>query len=55
MLIKPDILERIASGIVTLGSGASLLPLTITTPPLRLISATAYGTAFVELRYEVGR
>jgi hypothetical protein len=30
-----------------------LLPRVITTPPLRLISATTYGEAFAELRYEV--
>lgn len=38
---------------VTLGSGAPLLPRAITTPPLKFISAQTYGTAFVELRYEV--
>jgi dihydrofolate reductase len=38
---------------VTLGSGSPLLPRVITTPPLRLISATTYGEAFAELRYEV--
>jgi dihydrofolate reductase len=38
---------------VTLGSGAPLLPRTITAPPLKLISATTYGDTFVELRYEV--
>lgn len=38
---------------VTLASGAPLLPRVITTPPLRLRSATAYGEAFAELRYEV--
>lgn len=40
---------------VTLGSGAPLLPRTITTPPLRLRSATPYGDTFVQLRYEVRR
>ena len=38
---------------VTLGSGAPLLPRTITTPPLKLLSAATYGTAFAELRYEI--
>lgn len=38
---------------VTLGSGSPLLPRVITTPPLRLKSATTYGEAFAELRYEV--
>jgi dihydrofolate reductase len=37
---------------VTLGGGSPLLPRAITTPPLRLVSATTYGAAFVELRYE---
>jgi len=37
---------------VTLGSGSPLLPRVITTPPLRLKSATTYGE-FAELRYEV--
>jgi hypothetical protein len=30
-----------------------LLPRAITNPPLKLLSATTYGTAFVELRYEI--
>jgi dihydrofolate reductase len=38
---------------VTLGSGAPLLPRAITIPPLRLKSATTYGEAFVEIRYDV--
>lgn len=38
---------------VTLGSGAPLLPRAITNPPLKLLSASTYGTAFAELRYEV--
>jgi dihydrofolate reductase len=46
-----EIIVSIAS--VTLGSGAPLLPRTITTPPLRLLSAKVYGDAFAELRYEV--
>lgn len=40
---------------VTLGGGAPLLPRAITTPPLRLVSATVHGAAFAELRYEVRR
>ena len=46
-----EVIVSIAS--VTLGSGAPLLPRTITTPPLRLLSAKVYGDAFAELRYEV--
>ncbi|MBW4639581.1 MAG: dihydrofolate reductase family protein [Gloeocapsa sp. UFS-A4-WI-NPMV-4B04] len=46
-----EIIVQIAS--VTLGSGAPLLPRSITNPPLKLISAKTYGTAFAELRYEV--
>jgi dihydrofolate reductase len=48
-----EIIVTIAS--VTLGSGAPLLPRRITTPPLQLMSATTYGTAFAELRYAVQR
>lgn len=48
-----EIIVQIAS--VTLGSGAPLLPRRIVTPPLKLLSATVSGTAFVELRYEVSR
>lgn len=46
-----EIIVTVAS--VTLGGGAPLLPRAITNPPLRLLSATTYGTAFAELRYEV--
>jgi dihydrofolate reductase len=46
-----EIIVGVAS--VTLGSGAPLLPRKITSPPLKLISATTYGDAFAELRYEV--
>lgn len=42
-------------GSVTLGSGKPLLPRSITSPPLRLVSARAVGTGFVELHYEVPR
>jgi dihydrofolate reductase len=38
---------------VVLGTGAPLLPRSIWKPPLRLISTTTYGQAFVEVRYEV--
>jgi dihydrofolate reductase len=38
---------------VILGSGSPLLPRAITAPPLRLTSATRYGEAFAELRYEL--
>jgi dihydrofolate reductase len=38
---------------VTLGGGAPLLPRRIATPPLRLLSATPWGDAFVQLHYEV--
>lgn len=38
---------------VTLGGGAPLLPRLIASPPLRLISAQAYGTDFAQLTYEV--
>jgi len=40
---------------VTLGGGSPLLPRTIATPPLKLISASTFGTAFAELRYELPR
>jgi dihydrofolate reductase len=40
-------------GSVTLGAGKPLLPRTITTPPLRLVSVKAVGTGFAELHYEV--
>ena len=40
---------------VTLGSGKPLLPRSITSPPLRLVSVRQIGTGFAELRYEVPR
>src|SRR5690606_5157657 len=40
---------------VILGSGAPLLPRSITQPPLRLVSATPQGGIFVRLQYEVTR
>jgi len=46
-----ELIITIAS--VTLGAGAPLLPRSITSPPLRLLSAKALGTDFVELRYTV--
>jgi dihydrofolate reductase len=42
-------------GSVTLGAGKPLLPRAITSPPLRLLSASAVGTGFAELHYEVPR
>ena len=48
-----EVIVQVAS--VTLGGGAPLLPRTITTPPLRLVSAIACGSGFAELRYEVPR
>ena len=48
-----ELIVQVAS--VTLGGGAPLLPRAITTPPLRLVSVTAYRDAFAELRYEVPR
>jgi len=42
-------------GSVTLGAGKPLLPRSITSPPLRLVSARAVGTGFAELHYEVPR
>jgi dihydrofolate reductase len=48
-----EIIVSIAS--VTLGSGAPLLPRVITNPPLKLLSATTYGSSFAELRYEICR
>ncbi len=38
---------------VTLGAGKPLLPRAIHTPPLRLLSAQAFGSAFAEVRYAV--
>lgn len=38
---------------ITLGSGAPLLPRTITTPPLKLLSSKVHGGAFVELHSAV--
>jgi dihydrofolate reductase len=40
-------------GSVTLGAGKPLLPRSITSPPLRLMSVRAVGTGFAELVYEV--
>jgi dihydrofolate reductase len=42
-------------GSVTLGAGKPLLPRTIVSPPLRLISVKSVGTGFAELHYEVPR
>jgi len=48
-----ELIVTIAS--VTLGAGMPLLPRSIVTPPLRLVSTRAYGTAFAQLRYEIQR
>lgn len=40
---------------VTLGHGLPLLPRVISSPALKLISATTYAGAFVEIRYKVPR
>ncbi len=46
-----ELIVTVAS--VTLGTGQPLLPRQIAFPPLKLTSARQFGTAFVELRYEV--
>jgi dihydrofolate reductase len=46
-----DLIVTIAS--VTIGAGKPLLPRRISHPPLRLESARAIGTSFVQLRYTV--
>lgn len=40
-------------GSVTLGAGKQLLPRTILSPSLRLVSAQRIGPGFAELRYEI--
>jgi dihydrofolate reductase len=40
---------------VTLGAGKPLLPRTIHTPPLKLVSVQQFGDTFAELRYDVPR
>lgn len=40
-------------GSVTLGAGKPLLPRSITSPPLRLLSVKRVGTGFAELHYDV--
>jgi dihydrofolate reductase len=40
-------------GSVTLGAGKPLLPRSITSPPLRLVSVRQVGTGFAELHYEL--
>jgi dihydrofolate reductase len=40
-------------GSVTLGKGKPLFPRRLTSPPLRLVSATQIGGGFAELRYQV--
>ena len=46
-----DLIVQVGS--VTLGSGKPLLPRSITSPPLRLVSVRQIGSGFAELRYEV--
>jgi len=48
-----ELIVTIAS--VTLGAGKPLLPRAVVSPPLRLVSTQVYGTAFVQLRYEIQR
>lgn len=48
-----DIIVQIGS--VTLGSGKPLLPRSITTPSLKLLSVRQIGEGFAELRYAVPR
>ena len=52
-----DLLDEIIVDVasVTLGGGAPLLPRSITSPPLRLVSAQAFGGAFAQLTYEVSK
>ena len=45
--------KLIVSEFVTLGAGKPLFPRSLTSPPLRLVSAKAVGTGFAELHYEV--
>jgi dihydrofolate reductase len=42
-------------GSVTLGAGKPLFPRSVTSPPLRLVSARAVGSGFAELHYEMPR
>ena len=42
-------------GSVTLGAGKPLLPRSIVSPPMRLLSVRQVGTGFAELHYEVPR
>ncbi len=46
-----EIIVTVAS--VTLGEGKPLFPRAIVTPPLRLVSARTYGTAYAQLTYAV--
>jgi dihydrofolate reductase len=46
-----EIIVQVSS--VTLGSGKPLLPRSITSPPLKLVSVQRFGDGFGELRYEV--
>lgn len=50
-----QLLDEIIVGVasVTLGSGAPLLPRTITSPPMKLLEVRQHGDAFATLRYAV--
>jgi dihydrofolate reductase len=52
-----DLLDELIIQItsVTLGKGIPLFPRAIIHPPLRLLSVTAFGEAFAEVRYAVPR
>ncbi|MEX0685483.1 MAG: dihydrofolate reductase family protein [Balneolales bacterium] len=46
---------KISIAPVTLGGGAPVLPRIVSKPPLKLISAKAFGDAFIDLHYAVQR
>lgn len=48
-----ELIVTIAS--VTLGAGTPLLPRAIVSPPLRLVDTRTFGSAFVQLCYEIDR
>ena len=48
-----DLIVQVGS--VTLGTGKPLLPRTIISPPLRLVSVRQFGAGLAELRYELPR
>ncbi|MBA4137319.1 MAG: deaminase [Opitutus sp.] len=55
--VDRDLLDELIVQIapVTLGAGKPLLPRSLHSPPLRLLSAQQFGDTFVELRYELPR